>query len=348
MGACFCKKNMRYFPLHSSLSVESHNWLKDSYGLYDYSTTQVAIKSFLITSPAKLIRTSQEIMLVDKNQQISNSSKMVRGLLNIGIIRNHYWVYGLADQCAKEEDLWVVLRDHTEDNGCPGHKLREGVIIKMGRCKYVVKRLVTTDEGDKSTTKGDYGDNNVSVSCIEEASRVKSEEAGEGQNGSKKTNGKVCRICLTDENTEDNALIRSPCKCTGSVCFIHVKCLKYWLKYKISERRIDFSVTYMWKDFECEICKTKYPGKLSEGLVEKITTPDGEMLDVVKIDKPKSNYMILELDTATSAGLKTIHVIFLNKKSTLTIVSYFQTDRDGDMIRMCEFRIYRFRGTTQR
>lgn len=51
--------------------------------------------------------------------------------------------------------------------------------------------------------------------------------------------------------------------------------------------------------------------------------PNGEVMDIVKIDRPRSNYMTLELDTASNAGLKVIHIIFLDKKSTLTLVSCF-------------------------
>ena len=35
---------------------------------------------------------------------------------------------------------------------------------------------------------------------------------------------KSCRICLGDENETDNALI-SPCKCSGTMKYIHLKCL---------------------------------------------------------------------------------------------------------------------------
>lgn len=35
---------------------------------------------------------------------------------------------------------------------------------------------------------------------------------------------KSCRICLGEENESENELI-SPCKCAGTMKYIHVKCL---------------------------------------------------------------------------------------------------------------------------
>ena len=47
--------------------------------------------------------------------------------------------------------------------------------------------------------------------------------------------GEVCRICLDDEDTSafgsENPFI-TPCGCTGSMRFIHVKCVREWLDGK--------------------------------------------------------------------------------------------------------------------
>lgn len=54
-----------------------------------------------------------------------------------------------------------------------------------------------------------------------------------------------CRICF-DPETDEHKLI-SPCKCTGSMRFIHEDCLKIWLLSK------DKDLT----NSECDICKFK-------------------------------------------------------------------------------------------
>ena len=36
-----------------------------------------------------------------------------------------------------------------------------------------------------------------------------------------------CRICLGDENTDEDPLLE-PCKCSGTMKYIHAECLKNW------------------------------------------------------------------------------------------------------------------------
>lgn len=43
--------------------------------------------------------------------------------------------------------------------------------------------------------------------------------------------GKACRICLEDSDEQDNPFI-TPCKCAGSMKFIHINCLREWLDSK--------------------------------------------------------------------------------------------------------------------
>ena len=51
---------------------------------------------------------------------------------------------------------------------------------------------------------------------------------------SEKDSGKLCRICLEDEDPNDNGLnpFITPCNCVGSVKFIHVSCVREWLDAK--------------------------------------------------------------------------------------------------------------------
>lgn len=47
------------------------------------------------------------------------------------------------------------------------------------------------------------------------------------RNMKKRLNMAICKICLLDENDETNPLI-NPCKCSGSMKYIHMECLKHW------------------------------------------------------------------------------------------------------------------------
>jgi len=62
-----------------------------------------------------------------------------------------------------------------------------------------------------------------------------------------------CKYCLEEERRKEK--ISKPCNCRGSVGFVHKKCLKHWLKQKITtESRIP----------SCEICGCKYEIHFSE------------------------------------------------------------------------------------
>jgi E3 ubiquitin-protein ligase DOA10 len=55
-----------------------------------------------------------------------------------------------------------------------------------------------------------------------------------------------------------NPLLNS-CRCDGSVRYIHFDCLKQWLRTKMQKKEEAHVISYSWKQFECEICKTPYP-----------------------------------------------------------------------------------------
>lgn len=65
-----------------------------------------------------------------------------------------------------------------------------------------------------------------------------------------------CRICLEIEETDDNRLV-TPCSCTGSVQYIHVKCFKVWIEKKCVDAKIKSEI-YSKKGIDCQICKEKY------------------------------------------------------------------------------------------
>lgn len=69
----------------------------------------------------------------------------------------------------------------------------------------------------------------------------------------------MCRFCHAEEHTNENPLL-SICNCTGSLRFVHFKCLKVWLNFKLATKKQAYLTSYFWKSFECEICKLQYPG----------------------------------------------------------------------------------------
>ena len=75
---------------------------------------------------------------------------------------------------------------------------------------------------------------------------------------------KICRICyLEEDNPTLNPLIR-PCKCSGSMKYIHLKCLIVWIKTKVEIDNSEYLdngkyTIYSSEKIECELCKEVFP-----------------------------------------------------------------------------------------
>ena len=96
--------------------------------------------------------------------------------------------------------------------------------------------------------------------------KIEKEKLIIGQN-LKPNKNKICRICYQEE--EDsllNPLIR-PCKCSGSMKYIHLKCLLHWLKSRTSNNHSsminnlnnNFNAYLLNQRTECELCKQLIP-----------------------------------------------------------------------------------------
>lgn len=97
----------------------------------------------------------------------------------------------------------------------------------------------------------------------------------------------------------ENPLI-SLCNCDGTMKYIHLECLKEWLRNKLAMRTRGGAVSYYWKNFNCELCKQKFPSKV------KI---NGKVINLIEFQKPEIPYIILEeLKVDQSHGM---HIITL-------------------------------------
>lgn len=89
----------------------------------------------------------------------------------------------------------------------------------------------------------------IKFPCISPFSRYIEEQAEDNNNSNVEVvevQDPQCRICLEVNNIFD---MISPCRCNGSLKFVHQHCLKLWL-LKSDKSEIDIS--------SCEVCKTKF------------------------------------------------------------------------------------------
>jgi hypothetical protein len=101
------------------------------------------------------------------------------------------------------------------------------------------------------------------------------------------------------------------CKCDGSVRYIHYNCLTHWLKQKMTMKDNESYVSYTWKQFECEICKTPYP---------YVFKSQGRKYRLVDVTLPaKGNFLWLESLTFEKNSSRIVHVIKPGKKTEFTL-----------------------------
>jgi E3 ubiquitin-protein ligase DOA10 len=92
------------------------------------------------------------------------------------------------------------------------------------------------------------------------------------------------------EGKEFNPLI-SPCNCTGTMGFIHLKCLKQWLDSKRSMKVHRGQVIIKFKKLDCELCKMIFPFQIAH---------NNRIVDIVEIEKPESDFIIFESLSSSS------------------------------------------------
>jgi hypothetical protein len=99
--------------------------------------------------------------------------------------------------------------------------------------------------------------NSQNESALEEE-KVKKFEKKNSEISKSSDNSPICRICYLLNSDVDNPLV-SPCKCSGSMKFIHYKCLKQCIEANLTKKIEQNYKYYNWKNYSCEICKEEYP-----------------------------------------------------------------------------------------
>lgn len=102
----------------------------------------------------------------------------------------------------------------------------------------------------------------------------------------------ACRICwgteqdasFAEDPNDINPLI-SPCKCTGTMGSIHLKCLRGWLQTKCTRKTHRKQLVIKFKKLDCELCKMNFPFKI---------TYNNRIVDIVEVDCPRENFIVFE------------------------------------------------------
>ncbi len=189
---------------------------------------------------------------------------------------------------------WLIYNKKTEPEINSEYYLNEGDIMKLGNVVFKIKMIQINNLGNSKNENNNneysndtlmfMGNENRSIIINEQNNydniealktqkilvyannKEKSEEKVNDIIKEEKIQNKICRICYQEEDDSLlNPLIK-PCKCTGSVKYIHIKCLLEWLKSRTvhspnnSVENNNFLNSYCINELiQCELCKENFP-----------------------------------------------------------------------------------------
>lgn len=195
-----------------------------------------------------------------------NQNEHPNYLGNISIHKDVFkWNYNNGLVIKDNKDLddmdWIVIgkTKFSSKNNQSYFKLREGDIIKFGKVMFKLREIKNEilNQNTLNQLSESNNNNNEHHNSINEDNDKLCKQIL--IINSKNQMQKSCRICLLEEETNDNPLINI-CGCIGSVRFIHLDCLRQWLRSKVTIKKNDYTTSYFYKAFQCELCKFIIPG----------------------------------------------------------------------------------------
>ena len=204
------------------------------------------------------------------------------------------------------------------------YKINKGDIIRIGRITTRIKNIYFNGSSNNSKniqnpenlieiqeTQKEFNCKSVTQSTNLNINNLKKSAKKCATKSNHKIN-KICRICyMEEEEGEENPLVQ-PCICSGSMKYIHLKCLKHWINTRSFDKveSNDLCSIYIIKPVECELCKTKFPDFIRH---------NGKLYALLDFNYEYKNYLILESLTLDKHKNKFLYVISLenNKKIKL-------------------------------
>ncbi|CAD8078261.1 unnamed protein product [Paramecium primaurelia] len=260
----------------TKLIIIIKTWHKDAFSLFDYENAiNVQEQRFIINNNGYLVGRNQI-------EWIENKSTIKEQLCKIKKKNDNYFIVNpnlkkdYKKQTIQEneeshniinrtisEKIWNKIWKVIHENGI---LLQEGDVIKLGRVKFTIRQIALEIKAQEQRFE------------YESSQSIESDQI-------------MCRICCSSQKSSNNPLL-NPCKCSGSIKYIHLECLKTWLRMKLENRQSENCIVYLWKNLECELCKYNYPSKFKS---------DDSYYDLVELSKP-NDYPYLMMEFTNKKG----------------------------------------------
>ena len=256
-------------------------WTRDSHGLFDYESSSLNTKKFDINNSGYLIRKDYHVSFVDNLDQNTDSDNKVLcyyDCVNHTIISPNIPIdLPINNQTLidLQEQIWYVVKSNSNFDVYDKrlyseyeYELKQNDIIKLGRIKFVVKKI---------NLVGHQHQLNKTTFAMFENPEDKVKDSNTDI---------ICHICYLSDISEDNPML-SICKCKGTM-HTHLNCLKKWLNSKKTVEEITgkMGVSYTIQKFNCEICKEPFPSTVKS---------NDKYYNLIEYEEPQGqNYIILQ------------------------------------------------------
>jgi len=107
------------------------------------------------------------------------------------------------------------------------------------------------------------------------------------------------------------------------VKYVHIICLKQWIKSNCVTKTSTFCTQYSWKNIKCELCHKAFPGiKLLSSHNEKIDIflNNGKYEELIDIPKQSSNSILLESIPKKDKNSKAFYSLSILPKNVVRLV----------------------------
>eukprot|EP01068_Selenidium_serpulae_P014636 Selendium_serpulae@DN6120_c2_g2_i2.p1 len=290
-------------PVTAQLDIESTTWNRDSHELFDYENKQVAKKKFrILKENYRVIRQGIEVSVISEANPPPSYSDF---LLSVKFSQEGAFVIHAADrsytqlhQHVQARKLWLIVKELKHNQ----HSLQLGDVIKLGRFKLRVKQVVK--DGPVQEVKLD--DTEPPKCQVDDLAP----EA-------------TCRICLSGQVDTTDPFI-SPCKCHGTIQYLHLECCKKWINLKTTNNQQQSSnnpdgsgqgVTF-YKPIQCEICNAHVPSCVDI---------NGDRTPLVNIKCPEPPFIVLE-NLGNANQPKGMHIMCMKDKKELKLGRGHESD----------------------
>lgn len=282
------------------------SWAEQSNLFNFYSAREQFTSEHSFSSSFEIFPQKKQLVINKVNGSINNDNNSSRCPLRVSVNRDEHCL--LIRNFKVEYTPYMVINSTYFSNEL-GYQLHEGDVILFGAIRFKIIELCSAPdnfEEDRLDEEEDWDKEKISNNNL---------NIENNENDSKSNNSIKCRICLIGEIDEENNPLITPCKCSGSVQYIHVQCLKQWLKSKVLIKDYKYFTVIIKKKFECEICKENLPDAL---LI------NNKLINLFTYKKPKNDYLIwesipLNLTPEELNDAKYFYIIKFDHKTTITV-----------------------------